>query len=62
MVKSRFHGVTTVAELKPLDRRRSPVRPPGFHGVTTVAELKPFETFRIEARVAVSTASQPWPN
>ena len=37
---SRFHGVTTVAELKRLQRPGTGLLRRGFHGVTTVAELK----------------------
>ena len=37
----RFHGVTTVAELKRALTRRVRLSALRFHGVTTVAELKP---------------------
>ena len=36
-----FHGVTTVAELKPYLSDCLAWHQPAFHGVTTVAELKP---------------------
>ena len=58
----RFHGVTTVAELKLV--LLGDVQPEilGFHGVTTVAELKPAHNSEVRLNAGVSTVSQPWPN
>ena len=62
-VRRRFHGVTTVAELKqpsrPTPRRRMPPFPRRHNRGRIEAIRWPAATHRT---LAVSTASQPWPN
>ena len=62
-MQAGFHGITTVAELKPTCYDPAQIDSEGFHGITTVAELKqPVPVAEYSSATLVSTASQPWPN